>query len=159
MPDLILRMLYCFTVKRRKIVCDTYHLHYFLYMRHFPISRATLNRNGLFSMYYMFTCFSHFLQTLCIYVWLEAFLEKGSSPYIFCAMIDVEQEAGQFSENMAGTGNDINHVLSTFVDSEHEVPFLQLALRRYVWTTFIIHKQWERILDTYVKYTKSQCKI
>ena len=37
-------------------------------------------------------------------------------------MIEVEQEAGQFSENMAGTENDLNHVLSTFVDSEHEIP-------------------------------------
>ena len=89
------------------------------------------------------------------------FLKRDRHPIFscFCAMIDVEQEAGQFSENMAGTENDINHVLSTFVDSEHEVPFLQLALRRYVWITFIIQKQWERILDTYVKYTKCQCKI
>ena len=37
-------------------------------------------------------------------------------------MIDVEQEAGQFFDNMAGTENDLNHVLSTFVDSEHEIP-------------------------------------
>ena len=38
-----------------------------------PISRATLNRNGLFTMFYMFICFSYFVQTLCINVWLEAF--------------------------------------------------------------------------------------
>ena len=37
-------------------------------------------------------------------------------------MIEVEQEAGQFSDNMAGTENNLNHVLSTFVDSEHEIP-------------------------------------
>ena len=37
-------------------------------------------------------------------------------------MIEVEQEAGQFSDNMAGTENDLNHVLSTFVDSEHGIP-------------------------------------
>ena len=37
-------------------------------------------------------------------------------------MIEVEQEAGQLSDNMAGTENDLNHVLSTFVDSEHEIP-------------------------------------
>ena len=37
-------------------------------------------------------------------------------------MIDVEQEAGHFSDNMAGTENDLNDVLSTFVDSEHEIP-------------------------------------
>ena len=36
-------------------------------------------------------------------------------------MIEVEHEAGQFSDNMAGTENDLNHVLSTFVDSEHEI--------------------------------------
>ena len=40
----------------------------------------------------------------------------------FCTMIDVEQEAGHFSVNMAGTENDLNHVLSTFVDSEHDTP-------------------------------------
>ena len=40
----------------------------------------------------------------------------------FCTMIDVEQEEGQFFYNMAGTENDLNHVLSTFVDSEHEIP-------------------------------------
>ena len=40
----------------------------------------------------------------------------------FCTMIDVEQEAGHFFDNMAATENDLNHVLSTFVDSEHEIP-------------------------------------
>ena len=97
-------------------------------MRHSPISRATLNRNGLFSMFYMFTCFSyfvHWLQTLCIYVRLEAFFWIGIVTLHFswfCTMIDVEQEEGQFFYNMAGTENDLNHVLSTFVDSEHEIP-------------------------------------
>ena len=33
------------------------------------------------------SCFSHFVQTLCIYVWLEAFLESGSSPCIFRAFV------------------------------------------------------------------------
>ena len=42
----------------------------------------------------------------------------------FCTIIDVEQEVGQFSEKMAATENDLNHVLSTFVDSEHEIKFL-----------------------------------
>ena len=37
-------------------------------------------------------------------------------------MIEVEQEAGQFYDNMAGTENDQNHVLSTFVDSGHKIP-------------------------------------
>ena len=94
-------------------------------MRHSPISRATLNRNGLFSMFYMFTCFSYFVQTLCIYVWLEAFFLIGIVNLHFswfCTMIDVEPEAGQFFYNMAGTENDLNHVLSTFVDSKHEIP-------------------------------------
>ena len=102
--------------------------HHISYMRHCPISRATLNRNGLFSMFYMFTCFSyfvHWLQTLCIYVWLEAFFLIGIVTLHFswfCTMIDGEQEEGQFFDNMAGTENDLNHVLSTFVDSEHEIP-------------------------------------
>ena len=94
-------------------------------MRHSPISRATFNRNGLCSMFYMFTCFSYFVQTLCIHVWLEAFFLIGIVTLYyswFCTMIDVEQEAGQFCDNMAGTENDLNHVLSTFVDSEHEIP-------------------------------------
>ena len=37
-------------------------------------------------------------------------------------MIDVEQEAGQISDNMAGKENDLNHVLATPVGSEHEIP-------------------------------------
>ena len=37
-------------------------------------------------------------------------------------MIDVEQESWQLFDNMTGTENDLNHVLSTFVDSEHEIP-------------------------------------
>ena len=37
-------------------------------------------------------------------------------------MIDVEQESWQLLDNMTGTENDLNHVLSTFVDSEHEIP-------------------------------------
>ena len=36
-------------------------------------------------------------------------------------MTEFEQESGQFSDNMAGTENDLNHVLSTFVDSEHAI--------------------------------------
>ena len=48
----------------------------------------------------------------------------------FCTMIDVEQEAGQFFNNMAGTENDLHHVLSTFVDSEHEIQ--NLCHSRYV---------------------------
>ena len=37
-------------------------------------------------------------------------------------MIEMKPEAGQFSDKMAGTENDLNNVLSTFVDSEHEIP-------------------------------------
>ena len=36
-------------------------------------------------------------------------------------MIDVEQRTGHFDNNLTGTENDLNHVLSTFVDSEHEI--------------------------------------
>ena len=56
-------------------------------------------------------------------------------------MIDVEQKLWQFLDNMTGTENDLNHVLSIFVDSEHEIPnFYSLALRRYVWPAVIIPK-------------------
>ena len=36
-------------------------------------------------------------------------------------MIDVEQRTGHFYDTFAGTENDLNHVLSTLFDSEHEI--------------------------------------
>ena len=36
-------------------------------------------------------------------------------------MIDAEQSTGHFYTNLAGSENDLNHVFSTFVDSEHEI--------------------------------------
>ena len=36
-------------------------------------------------------------------------------------MIDAEERTGQIYDNFAGTENYLNHVLSTFVDSEHEI--------------------------------------
>ena len=36
-------------------------------------------------------------------------------------MIDAEERTGQIYDNFAGTENDLNHVLSIFVDSEHEI--------------------------------------
>ena len=48
-------------------------------------------------------------------------------------MIDVEQESWQLLDNMTGTENDLNHVLSTFVDSKHEIP--NFCHSRYVDTS------------------------
>ena len=39
----------------------------------------------------------------------------------FSVMIDAEERTGYFYDNFAGTENNLNHVLSTFVDSEHEI--------------------------------------
>ena len=39
----------------------------------------------------------------------------------YCVVIEVERRTGHFDNNLAGTENDLNHVLSTFVDSEHEI--------------------------------------
>ena len=39
----------------------------------------------------------------------------------YCVIIDAEQRTGCFYNNLAGTENDLNHVLSTFVDPEHEI--------------------------------------
>ena len=36
-------------------------------------------------------------------------------------MIDAQQRIDRFYTNLAGSENDLNHVLSTFVDSEHEI--------------------------------------
>ena len=36
-------------------------------------------------------------------------------------MIDADERTEHFYDNFAGTENDLNHVLSTFVDSEHEI--------------------------------------
>ena len=44
-----------------------------------------------------------------------------SAFWVICVMIDIEEETGQIYDNFASTENDLNHVLSTFVDSEHEI--------------------------------------
>ena len=44
-----------------------------------------------------------------------------SAFWVICVMIDAEERTGQIYDNFAGTENDLNHVLSTFVDSEHEI--------------------------------------
>ena len=49
----------------------------------FPPSWSTLNRNGLCSMYYMFTCFWYFVRTLCIcFDSRRCIFILGSSPWI-----------------------------------------------------------------------------
>ena len=49
----------------------------------FPPSWSTLNRNGLCSMYYMFTCFWYFVRTLCIcFDSRRCIFILGSSPCI-----------------------------------------------------------------------------
>ena len=84
-------------------------------------------------MYDMFTCFPYVVQTLRIccdvthdnvYSKLYIYLVKLESSFCFwviCVMIDAEERTGQIYDNFAGTENDHNHVLSTFVDSEHEI--------------------------------------
>ena len=77
-------------------------------------------------------------------------------------MIDVEQESWQLLDNMTGTENDLNHVLSTFVDSEHEIP--NFCHSRYVdtselWSAVFIPKQPRWILNTYFEYSKYQCEV
>ena len=49
----------------------------------FPPSWSTLNRNGLCSVYYLFTCFWYFVQTLCIcFDSRKCIFILGSSPCI-----------------------------------------------------------------------------
>ena len=48
-------------------------------------------------------------------------------------MIDAEQRTCHLYNNLAGTENYLNHVLSIFVDSEHEITnFYPLTVCRYV---------------------------
>ena len=83
-------------------------------------------------MYDMFTRFLFNVQTLriCCNVWQCIFsvaypsYETGviTLPFVgYCVMIDAEQSTGHFYTNLAGLENDLNHVLSAFVDSEHEI--------------------------------------
>ena len=83
-------------------------------------------------MYDMFTRFSFNVQTLriCCAAWQCIFsaaypsYETGviTLPFVcYCVMIDAEQRIDSFYTNLAGSENDLNHVLSTFVDSEHEI--------------------------------------
>ena len=83
-------------------------------------------------MYNMFTCFPHVVQTrrICCNAWQcifeVAYLSCETEVIIllfgyFCVMTDAEERTGHFHVNFTGTENDLNHVLSTFVDSEDEI--------------------------------------
>ena len=83
-------------------------------------------------MYDMFTRFSYNVQTLriCCAAWQCIFsaaypsYETGviTLPFVcYCVMIDAEQRTDRFYTNLADSENCLNHVLSTFVDSEHEI--------------------------------------
>ena len=83
-------------------------------------------------MYDMFVCFWFIVQTLriCCDAWQCIFsiayppyeTKVITLPFVgYCVMIDAEQSTGHFHTNLAGSENDLNHVLSTFVDSEHEI--------------------------------------
>ena len=83
-------------------------------------------------MYDMFVCYWFIVQTLCICcdAWQCIFSIAYPSyetrvitlPFVgYCIMIDAEQSTGHFYTNLAGSENDLHHVLSTFVDSEHEI--------------------------------------
>ena len=83
-------------------------------------------------MYDMFVCFWFIVQTLriCCDAWQCIFsiayppyeTKVIALPFVgYCVMIDAEQSTGHFYTNLAGSENDLNHVLSTFVDSEHEI--------------------------------------
>ena len=83
-------------------------------------------------MYDMFVCFWFIVQTLriCCDAW-QCIFSIAYPPYEtrvitlhfvgYCVMIYAEQSTGHFYTNLAGSENDLNHVLSTFVDSEHEI--------------------------------------
>ena len=87
--------------------------------------------NVLFSMYDMFTSFSFFVQSLrifcdvgqCIFSVAHPSYETGVIilPLCYCVMINDEQRTSHFYNKLAGTENDLDHVPSTYVDSEHEI--------------------------------------
>ena len=60
----------------------------------------------------------------------------------YCVMIDAEQRTGRFYDNLAGKENDLNHVLSTFVDSEHEI-------------TIFCHSQYVDMFEIYSMFQNS----
>ena len=83
-------------------------------------------------MYGMFARFPFNVQTLriCCAAWQCIFSVAYPSyetrvitlPFVcYCDMIDAEQRIDRFYTNLAGSENDLNHVLSTFVDSEHDI--------------------------------------
>ena len=65
-------------------------------------------------------------------------------------MIDVEQESWHLFDNMTGTENDLNHALSTFVDSEHEIP--NFCLSRHV-DTFEVQSLFQNNRDEFLILT------
>ena len=36
-------------------------------------------------------------------------------------MAEIDNDVAEYFQGLAGTENDLNHILSTFVDSEHEI--------------------------------------
>ena len=36
-------------------------------------------------------------------------------------MAEIDNDVAEYFQCLAGTENDLNHILSTFVDSEHEI--------------------------------------
>ena len=38
-------------------------------------------------------------------------------------MAEIDNDIAEYFRCLAGTENDLNHILSTFVDSEHEIKF------------------------------------
>ena len=107
-----------------------------------------------------FQCFSYFVQILRIYVW--RFFNRDRHPAFFVLLYHNRRWTGSgtiFWKNGCYWKWPKSCVIDFRWFWTWDKIFVQLALRRYVWITVIIHKQWERILDINVKYTNFQCKI
>ena len=67
---------------------------------------------------YLLWCMAMYIRSCIFILWNWG---HHSAFWVICVMIDAEERTGQIYDNFAGTKNDLNHVLSTFVDSEHEI--------------------------------------
>ena len=119
-----LRMLYCSSVILRKIVCDTYHLHYFNICATLLFPELHSTEMVWFQCIICLHVF-HILFRLFAFMFdSRRFLNRDRHPAFFVLLYHDRRWTGSRAifGNMAGPENDLNHVLSTFVDSEHEIP-------------------------------------
>ena len=75
-------------------------------------------------------------------------------------MAEIDNVVAEYFQCFAGTENDLNHILSTFVDSEHKIK--NFCDSRYIElsdTKSVIKNDGKEFYCTYSQYSKYKCEI